>query len=144
MASTEARPGHSTTTSQHKPALAPVCGAAQVHRPLHYTITIVILVPSHCRFHQVYLVLLVRTKLTPERAVSSAVHLQHCSKGKGRSGWRQCTQCCTWGLHSTLLTVPCSNPRNLALYPRLLLSTGASSTGQQRYLSTENMFIRIH
>ena len=120
-------------------------GQHRCTRRLHYTITIVILVPSHCRFHQVYLVLLVRTKLTPLRAVS-AVHLQHCSKGKGRSCWRQCTQCCTWGLHSTLLTVPCSNPRNLALYPRLLLSTGASSTGQhgqQRCLLKICLFVFI-
>ena len=112
---------------------------------LHYTIThhnTAILLPSHRRFHQLYLVLLFRTKLTPFMAVSAG-HLQHCSikysKGKGRSARRQCRQCCTWGLHSTHHTVPCSNPRNLALYPPLLLSTGATSTGQhgqQRYLLT--------
>ena len=98
MASTEARPGHSTaSTSQHQPALAPVC-ASTCAPTLHHHNT-AILVPSHCRFHQLYLVLLVRTKLTPARAVSAG-KMQHCSKGKGRSARRQCRQCSTWGLHT--------------------------------------------
>ena len=126
-------PPASTSHHYRQCVLAPV--------RLHYTIThhnTAILLPSHRRFHQLYLVLLFRTKLTPFMAVSAG-HLQHCSikysKGKGRSARRQCRQCSTWGLHSTHHTVPCSNPRNLALYPPLLLSTSSTEQhGQQRHL----------